>query len=101
LTRSVLFFWDMGAIAASGSPAALRLFKDVLIASASVPGVFAPTYVEVEANGHRFREMHVDGGATTEVFTVPDAILVSGMGIEPRGSAKAHLWVIINNHMTP
>jgi hypothetical protein len=38
---------------------------------------------------------------TTEVFTVPDAILVSGMGIEPRGSAKAHLWVIINNHMTP
>jgi hypothetical protein len=98
--RAVL--WDMGAIAASGSPDSLRLFKDVLIASASIPGVFAPTYVEVEANGRRFREMHVDGGAITEVFIIPDALLISGIkSAALHGSGKAHIWAIINNHLTP
>src|SRR5262249_31607986 len=31
--------WDMGAIAASRNPDALQLFRDVLVASASIPGV--------------------------------------------------------------
>ncbi len=97
--RSVV--WDMGAIAASRSPDALQLFKDVLVASASIPGIFAPTYIEVEANGHRFREMHVDGGATTQVFIVPDIILATGMGIANPKRAPTHVWVIINNHITP
>lgn len=93
--------WDMGAIAASRNPDSLQLFKNVLVASASIPGIFAPTLIEVEANGHRFREMHVDGGATTQVFIVPDALLVSGMGAaKPRGS-PTHIWVVVNNHLTP
>ncbi len=93
--------WDMGAIAASRNPDALQLFRDVLVASASIPGVFAPTYIEVEANGHRFREMHVDGGATTQVFIVPDIILATGMGIANPKRAPTHVWVIVNNHITP
>jgi hypothetical protein len=93
--------WDMGAIAARRTPEAMQLFKDVLIASASIPGLFAPTYIEVEANGHRFREMHVDGGATTQVFIVPDIILATGMGIANPKGAPTHIWVIINNHITP
>jgi hypothetical protein len=38
--RAVL--WNMGAIAARGYPAALDLFRKVLVASASAPGVFDP-----------------------------------------------------------
>ncbi len=92
--------WDMGAIASSG-PSARELFRDVLVASASIPGVFGPTYIEVEANGRRFKEMHVDGGATTQVFILPDVILATGMGLaNPRG-APTHVWVVINNHITP
>jgi len=34
--------WGMGRIASYGSPAALKLFRDVLIASAAVPVVFPP-----------------------------------------------------------
>jgi hypothetical protein len=63
-----LVVWDMGAIAASGRPDARELYRDVLLASASVPGLLPPVPIEVEVNGRRFTEMHVDGGATAGVF---------------------------------
>ena len=56
--------WDMGKIAAVGSPEALRLFRDVMAASASIPLVFPPILIEAEGQGRRFEEMHVDGGVT-------------------------------------
>ncbi len=93
--------WDMGAIASSGHPNARTLFRDVLVASASIPGVFSPTYIEAEADGHRFREMHVDGGAITQVFVLPDALLASGMGLANPNNAPTQVWVVINNHLTP
>ncbi len=77
------------------------MFRDVLIASASIPGVYGPTYIEVEAGGQRFREMHVDGGATTQVFTLPDVMLVDRMGGTPPGHPNGHIWVIINNQLAP
>ena len=61
--------WDMGAIASTGHPGALKLMQDVLMASASPPGLFAPVKIEVEANGRRFEEMHVDGAITEQLFT--------------------------------
>jgi hypothetical protein len=93
--------WDMGAIAAGAGPEARELFRDVLVASASIPGVFGPTYIEVEANGRRFREMHVDGGATTQVFILPDVVLATRMGVAAPGHAPTHIWVVMNNHVTP
>ena len=64
--------WDMGAIAAHGHEQALVLFRNVLIASASIPAVFPPVMIEVTMNGKRFQEMHSDGGATTQLFTAPE-----------------------------
>ena len=92
--------WDMGAIASAG-PEYRELFRDVLVASASIPGIFGPTFIEVEANGRRFREMHVDGGATTQVFILPDVVLATGMGLSNPKSASTRIWVVINNHITP
>ena len=63
-----LVIWDMGAIAASGRPDALELYRKVLLASASPPGFLPPVPIDVEVNGKKFTEMHVDGGATTGVF---------------------------------
>jgi predicted patatin/cPLA2 family phospholipase len=60
--------WDMGAIAGSGNPDALKLFRKVMLASASIPGAFPPAYFNVEVNGKKYDEMHVDGGVITEVF---------------------------------
>jgi hypothetical protein len=68
--------WDMGAIASRGDDTALKLFQDVLVASASIPGVFPPTLIEVEGKGRRLSEMHVDGGVTLPFFVAPEALLL-------------------------
>jgi len=60
--------WNMGAIAATGTPEAKQLFRQVLVASASVPVAFPPEYIEVAAEGGLYDEMHTDGGGTTQVF---------------------------------
>lgn len=92
--------WDMGAIAASGHPKALQLFRDVLTASSSVPGAFAPTLIDVEADGHQFSELHVDGGATTQLFTIPESILSRGPSRLPF-SLPARFFIIVNNRLKP
>jgi predicted acylesterase/phospholipase RssA len=56
LDREEAVIWNMGAIAALGSPSGRQLFKDVLVASASVPGVFPPVMLEVQA-GQVLRDM--------------------------------------------
>jgi predicted acylesterase/phospholipase RssA len=43
--------WNIGAIAASGQPGALDLFRKILLASASIPGAFPPVMIDVEARG--------------------------------------------------
>ena len=69
--------WDMGAIASRGDDKALQLFRKVLVASASIPGVFPPAMIELDgADRRRFREMHVDGGATAPFISVPDSMLL-------------------------
>jgi len=60
--------WNIGKIAASGAPGALDLIHDAMLASASVPVGFPPVMIEVEANGQRYEEMHVDGGVTRQSF---------------------------------
>ena len=60
--------WNMGAIAASEHSNALKLFRDVVLASASIPAVFPPVMIEVEVDGHQYDEMHADGGTVTQVF---------------------------------
>ena len=63
--------WDMTAIAASDNPDKLNLFREVLVASAAIPGVFPPEMIKVTADGKTFDEMHVDGGTATQVFLMP------------------------------
>src|SRR6266436_5369284 len=87
--------WDMGRIAAIRSTQALNLFRDVLAASASIPVVFPPMLIEAEANGHRFQEMHVDGGVTAPVLTLPEAFLLRN-GAFARG-LRMNIYVLIND----
>ena len=94
--------WDLGAIAASGHPDALRLFRNILTASSSIPGAFAPTQIEVEANGRRFSELHVDGGATMQVFTIPESILLQDLPENAKAKGiPARFFIIINNRLQP
>ncbi len=71
--------WNMGAIANSGRDDALRLFRKIIIASTSIPVAFPPQYIEVEADGSAYTEMHVDGGVMGQVFLhLPKAVNSSG-----------------------
>lgn len=65
-----LCIWNMGLIANYGTPEALQLFRDILVASASIPVALPPVMieVEVEVDGNRYDEMHTDGGTITQVF---------------------------------
>lgn len=65
--------WNMGKIASIGTPEALELFKRVMLASASIPGAFPPVMFDAVLNGESYHEMHVDGGASMQVFLYPSA----------------------------
>lgn len=60
--------WNMGLIAQAGTPQALQLFRDVVLASASVPLAVQPVFFEVDVDGQRYDEMHVDGAVGARVF---------------------------------
>ena len=63
--------WNLSRIAASEDPNALELIHKILLASASIPVAFPPVLIEVEANGQRFDEIHVDGGGASQIFLYP------------------------------
>jgi hypothetical protein len=99
--------WNMGALAASGHPQALELFRKVLVASASVAGAFDPVYIDAEANGQHFKEMHVDGGTAYPLFAVPVRLLAATgqMGGHDDGhnggQGGGQIYIIINNNLDP
>ncbi|MFW2405646.1 MAG: patatin-like phospholipase family protein [Gammaproteobacteria bacterium] len=93
--------WDVSYIATKGTPESRQLIRDVMLASASIPGVFPPVRIQVEADGEEYDEMHVDGGVSRQVFlhAVPVNVQQSAwdMGLDnPR-----NLYVIRNAMLTP
>lgn len=67
--------WNLTRIAASGHPDAGQLIREVLLASASIPGAFPPVYIEVEArDGLKYDEMHGDGGVTSQMYFYPAGV---------------------------
>ncbi|MCP3400024.1 patatin-like phospholipase family protein [Bradyrhizobium sp. CCGB20] len=85
--------WDMGKIAAVGTPEALKLFRDVMAASASIPLVFPPIMIDAEGQGRRFQEMHVDGGVTAPVLTLPEALFSQD---RLPGNARMNIYILVN-----
>jgi predicted acylesterase/phospholipase RssA len=63
--------WDLGAIAKNGGPNARTILCDLLVASASVPGMFPPVMIRVNKDGVAHYEAHVDGSATMPFFVPP------------------------------
>jgi predicted acylesterase/phospholipase RssA len=88
--------WNITEIAATRLPGALDLVHKILIASAAIPGTFPPVMIEVEANGKRYDEMHVDGGTATQVFVYPSAIKLHELAQRDRT-----LYLIRNARLDP
>jgi predicted acylesterase/phospholipase RssA len=94
--------WDMGRIAMSNNPDAIVLFRKILLASATLPGVFPPVRIQVRVGGKDYDELHVDGGITRQVFIAPSIFsLASGNQKSGRTVTKQRLYVIRNGKIDP
>jgi predicted acylesterase/phospholipase RssA len=97
LDKEETVIWDLGAIAMRGGEPARRLFRDVLVASASIPGVFEPVLIHVQQGGRLYDEMHVDGGASTSLFVAPVAAYFALL--DQRSLDGARVYVLINGQI--
>ena len=90
--------WDMGVLATQGDEDALKLFRDVLVASASIPGIFPPVLIAgVTGNGQVVADMHVDGGVNTPFLAIPEDLL---LWTNPsRHRADSALYVVVNGQL--
>lgn len=89
--------WNIGALAASRHPQALQLFRQVLRASTAIPGAFQPVLIDVELDGTKFQEMHVDGAALVQLFLYPPPLELGRLGRE----RTRHAYIIRNARIDP
>ena len=90
--------WNMGHIAQRDTEEALELFRSVLLASASLPGIFPPVFIKVEADGKTYKEMHVDGGTTDNAFLLPPKVNIKSFGNQ---RWKRRMFIIANDRTGP
>ena len=89
--------WDLGSIAMNGGPRARALMRDVLVASASVPGMFPPVIIRIQDEWGDYSEAHVDGTATAPFF-VPAAFVQVPQDV-PHRSAPT-VYVIVDGRLS-
>lgn len=86
--------WDMGAIASYRTQRSLDLFRNVVVASSSIPAAFPPTRFKVKAGGKIYDELHVDGSIGTQMF----GCLLLTEQIKDTG-AKGRIFIIRNGKL--
>ena len=90
--------WDMGLLASQGGPDALKLFRKIMLASASIPGVFPPVLIDgVTEDGRAIHEMHVDGGVNTPFLGIPESLLLTTNPEKARPGTA--LYVLVNGQV--
>jgi hypothetical protein len=85
-----LVVWDMGSIAERGE-SGLELFRTVLLASCSVPGMLPAVSISDPVGGKPLHELHADGGVTAPLFLPPNALASKPDGT-PSGT-NVHLMI--------
>jgi predicted acylesterase/phospholipase RssA len=89
--------WDLGSIAMNGGPSAKALFRDVLVASASIPGMFPPVIIRVQDTGGDYSEAHVDGTATVPFFVPPTLLQLSRDALN---RAPTAVYVLVDGRLS-
>ena len=93
--------WNMGEIASSTAPEAIGLFRDIVMASAAIPGAFPPVNIKVLADGQAYDEMHVDGGTTRQVFVEPVLAPFRAFDSLYDKPPIRRFWIIANGKIGP
>jgi hypothetical protein len=101
LDTQKLVVWDLGAIAAGKNPHRLQLFRDVLLASCSVPGLMPPVSINVDVDGKHYAELHSDGSVNASLFLLPQMI---GIGAPTPAQTKASdttVYILVAGKLEP
>jgi len=93
--------WRIGPIANSGHPDALALIRKILLASASIPAMFPPVLIQVEAGGKKYDELHVDGGTAAQVFLYPAGVDFEAILEKLEVPGRPKVYVIRNSRLEP
>ena len=93
--------WNMGRIATIGSPEAVELFRRIMLASASIPGAFPPVMFDFILDEQVFQEMHVDGGASTQVFLYPSSAASKALELGIKRRTNRQAYIIRNSRLDP
>jgi len=100
-----LVIWNMGLLANIDDPRTPELFRNIMLASSSIPIVYPPVMIEVTSNGEVYDEMHVDGGVITQVFFHATVVNIEQIRKEmlkeytPR--EKGEIYIILNGTVHP
>ncbi|MDP9138970.1 MAG: patatin-like phospholipase family protein [Pseudomonadota bacterium] len=82
--------WDMGFIAASDYSKRVELYRSVLRASAAVPGLFKPVYIQ-PSQASEAKQMHVDG-------SIKAPLLLRGFMLK-QPAVSRRVYVIVNGQV--
>ncbi len=93
--------WNMGEIAIHDTPEAVQLFRDVILASAAIPGLFPPVRIEVIVDGKRYDELHVDGGVTRQIYVTPVNLPLRAFDALYAKPPQRRIFLIQNGKMQP
>lgn len=92
LDAGVVTVWDMGKIASSTHEWRGELYREILRASAAVPGFFQPVMIHPHEDGEDEKgQMHVDGG-------VKAPILLRGFMLQRPARAR-NVYMLVNGGM--
>ncbi len=100
-----LVIWNMGLIAKSDSPDKAKIFREVMLASSSIPGAFPPVYFKVKVDGEVYDEMHTDGGTLSQVIfyagTLDLRAATREVGFDIKQWPVGNLYIIRNGKLGP
>jgi hypothetical protein len=93
--------WNITKIAASGKPEGVELLRKIMLASAAIPGAFPPVMLDVEAQGKAYEEMHVDGGATTQLFVYWAGVRLKELAEKHHAERERKIYALVNARLDP
>lgn len=93
--------WNIGEIAQHGTPESRQLIRDIMLASAAIPGILPPVRIQTQVGDQTYDELHVDGGTSSQVFLYPVQLDIRASAEAIGFTAEQSVYVIRNGALTP